>query len=252
MSTPKLPSKLAKEPLIDVIFELRFTSHISGVSALLPGLLFSKLTEMGSIESLPISQLPQQIREMDPNLQFSPLSRIVWGKFAILIGDRSVGIGCLIPYPGWSEFKAAIETVIGVVHGAALIRTIDRYSVKYVDFFETGDDCARALSQFNIDLRIGNHAVRAENTVIRVEIPRAPFVHAVQMMTTANIQSSPNGMRVGAILDVDTLTATPSLDVASFVSALPTLLDDIHLANKQMFFQCLSENGLNNLEPQYG
>ena len=251
MSTLKLPSKLAKEPLIDVIFELRFTSHQTGVSALLPGLLFTRLTGMGNIEPLPISQLPQQIRDMDPNLQFSPLSRIVWGRYAILIGDRSVGIGCLMPYPGWSEFKAAIETVIGVVHSAALIKTIDRYSVKYVDFFETGDDSARALSQFNIALRLGKHAVRAENTVIRVEIPRAPFLHAVQVMTTVNIQNSSNGIRTGAILDVDTLTTTPSFDVASFVAELPTLLDDIHLANKHMFFECLSENGLNSLEPQY-
>lgn len=251
MSKLNIPSKLAKEPLIDVIFELRFTSHISGLSVLLPGLLFSKLIGMGSIEALPISQLPQQIREMDPTLQFSPLSRIVWGKFLILIGDRSVGIGCLMPYPGWREFKAAIETVIGVVHDAKLITTIDRYSVKYVDFFETDNDCGRALSKFNIDLRIGDHAVRAENTVIRVEIPRAPFIHAVQMMTTANIQNLSNGMKVGAILDVDTLTTTSNIGVVSFVSELPTYLDAIHLANKQMFFECLSVSGLNSLEPQY-
>lgn len=250
MSTPKLPSKLAKEPLIDVVFEMRFSSHVA-VSTVLPGLLFSKLSGVGNIESLPISHLPQQIREMDPTLHFSPLNRIAWGKFAILVGDRSVGVGCSIPYPGWSDFKDAIERVFHVVNEAGLIKTIDRYSVKYVDFFETGDDCALALSQFNIGLRIGTHDLRAENTVLRVEIPRSNFLHAVQVMTSATVQLPAIGARSGAILDVDTLSVAPVKDISIFAIELSTLLDEIHLANKQMFFECLSENGLRNLEPQY-
>lgn len=251
MSTIKLPSKLAKEPLVDVIFELRFTSHRNGISALVTGQLLTHLTGLGNIESLPISHLPQQIRDTDPNLQFSALSRIVWGRYVILIGDRSIGVGCLMPYPGWTEFRVAIKTVIDVLQKAELIKTIDRYSIKYVDFFETGENNALALTHFNVDLRIGKHVVKAENTVMRVEIPRGQFLHAVQVISTAHIQESSGGLRTGAILDVDTLMTTPNKDVASFVTELPTLLEDIHLANKQMFFECLSETGLSNLEPQY-
>lgn len=250
MTASKLPSKLAKEPLIDVVFEMRFSSQIP-LSPVLPGLLFSKLSGVGNIESLPISQLPQQMREMDPTLHFSPLSRITWGKFAILIGDRSVGVGCSIPYPGWVEFKCAIEKVFNEVLAAGLIKTIDRYSIKYVDFFETGDDFALALSQFNIGLRIGTHDVRAENTVLRVEIPRLNFLHAVQVMTSASIQSVSLGTRSGAILDVDTLSVAPVASISAFATELSNLLDEIHLANKQIFFECLSTSGLKNLEPKY-
>ncbi|MBK9441316.1 MAG: TIGR04255 family protein [Comamonadaceae bacterium] len=250
MTTRQLPSKLAKEPLIDVIFEIRFSSSFPG-SAVLPGLLLSKLKEVSNFEAMPIAQLPQQMREMDPNLQFSPLSRLTWGRFAILVGDRSVGVGCVMPYPGWADFKGAIEQVMNVVLSDALIKSIERYSIKYVDFFETNEDAASALSQFNIDLRVGMHAVKAENSVIRVEIPRAPFLHAVQMMTHANLQLASGAMRSGAILDVDTLTSASIPEVQSFITDLPRLLDEIHLANKQMFFECLSESGLSNLEPQY-
>jgi len=251
MSTVKLPSKLAKEPLVDVMFELRFSSHKTDVSALVIGQLFTNLTGLGNIEQLPIAHLPQQIRDSDPNLQFSALSRIVWGRYVILIGDRSIGVGCLMPYPGWAEFRIAIKTVIDVLYKADLIKSIDRHSIKYVDFFVTGENNALALSHFNVDLRIGKHVVKAENTVMRVEIPRGQFLHAVQLISTAHIQESSGGIRSGAILDVDTLTTTPNNDVASFVTGLTTLLDDIHLANKQMFFECLSEAGLSNLEPQY-
>ena len=156
-----------------------------------------------------------------------------------------------MPYPGWAEFRIAIKTVIDVLYKADLIKSVDRHSIKYVDFFETGENNALALSNFDVNLRIGKHVVKAENTVMRVEIPRGQFLHAVQVISTAHIQEPLGGVRTGAILDVDTLMTTPNNDVGLFVAELPTLLEDIHLANKQMFFECLSEAGLSNLEPQY-
>lgn len=250
MIATKLPSKLGKEPLIDVIFEIRFTSD-KPASAVLPGLLFSQLIGVTTIEPLPASQLPQQIREMDPNLHFSALSRLRWGRFAVLVGDRSLGVGCTMPYPGWVDFKIAIELVMRLACTANLMTSIDRYSIKYVDFFDTNGDYARAFGQFNIAVRIGKHEVRAESSIIRVEIPRTPFTHAVHVMTNASVQSGTSSIRTGAILDVDTLVVETISDVATFVTDLPHLLDAIHLANKQMFFECLSDSGLNNLDPKY-
>ena len=75
-----LPKKLKKEPLIDAVFEVRFTSAFPA-GGVLPGLLFGNLDGDKKIEQLPLLQLPQVIRDADPNLRFAPLSRLDWGNF---------------------------------------------------------------------------------------------------------------------------------------------------------------------------
>ena len=250
MNRQPLPKKLAKEPLIDVVFEVRF-SAIGAGSTVLPGLLFSKLPNVGNIEPLPALQLPQQIRDSDPQFQFAPLNRIWWGNFALLVGDKTLAVGCKMPYPGWDSFRSAIVQVLSLLKETNFFTSIDRYSLKYVDFFDTGNDHSLALTHFDLDLRIGKHKLAAENTVLRIEIPRDSFLHAIQMVTEANIQQEGTQVRRGAILDVDTLRLHREDDMNKFVAELPEALERIHLANKEVLFECLSVEGLKRLEPQY-
>jgi len=250
MTRANLPSKLAKEPLIDVIFEVRFTGSVPGTT-LLPGLLFNKITGITNIEPLSASQLPQSIRDGDPNLQFAPLNRLSWGDFAILVGDRSLSVGCKMPYPGWTRFKAAILEVVEVFRNAPFVTTIDRYALKYVDFFETGSDLKKAVEQFDISLRLGKHQLSAENTMIRIEISRPPYLHAVQIMTLANIQAPGMVGRSGAVLDVDTLVVESFGDVPTLLADFAARLDAIHWANKEVFFESLNNTALEELGPSY-
>lgn len=251
MNSTRLPAKLAKEPLIDVVFEVRFASSIPGGS-ILPGIVFAGLgDQIARVESLPAQQLPQQVRELDPALLYAPLTRIVWGSFAVLIGDKTLGIACAMPYPGWTEFKKAILKVMNILDAANFVTSIERHSLKYVDFFETGQDHAAALQYFDLALKLGTHEVVSENTNIRVELLSGSFLHAIQIMTSATIQSPNMPERVGAVLEVGTVQQDPELDVSRFIRNLPGFLDEIHNANKEIFFECLSKEGLSKLEPQY-
>ena len=99
-----LPSKLKKEPIIDALFEMRFTSATSA-SSIVPGVLFSKLSGDKTIERLPTEQIPKQLLESEPNLRFAPLVRLHWDNFLISIGDRSLAVACKMPYPGWKTFR---------------------------------------------------------------------------------------------------------------------------------------------------
>jgi uncharacterized protein (TIGR04255 family) len=137
MTAHSLPKKLGKEPLIDVVCGVSFVSDFP-VDTLLPGLLLPKLVgKQPKFEALPAAQLPQIVRDSDPNLKNAPLMRVVVDEqFAVLIGSKWLGVGCQMPYAGWSAFRKMIETVFSVLEEASFIKEVDRHSLKYVDFLQ--------------------------------------------------------------------------------------------------------------------
>jgi uncharacterized protein (TIGR04255 family) len=246
---PHLPKKLNKEPLIDVVFELRFLSSQAG-TAFLPSLLYSNIKGLLNIEPLPSSQLPKELRDTDPRLMFSPLNRIWWGDFVLLIGDRSLAVGCRMPYPGWTIFKSGIQQILDVLKNANQIIEVQRYSLKYVDFFETDKNHLKAISNFKLELKVGSHRLAGENLALKIEIPRKNFLHAVQFIAESGIQTE-SRYRLGSILEVDSICNLSGDASRVFFTNSTSLLDDIHDSNKEMFFECLSDSGLRDLEPIY-
>ena len=244
-----LPIKLAREPLIDVVFEARFTSRVA-LAAFLPGYLFAKLPNVESIDSLPAAQLPAQMRMVDPNLQFAPLARVVWQEFFILVSDSSVAVACKLPYPGWQRFRAAIEEVMAYVRSSGLIQSLQRYSLKYVDLIEI-DNLSEQASKINWNIRLGNTQVTNQNTVLRVEIEQYGHLNSVSFASQANVKLWNGIEKAGALLDVDSSNVGEPPSADSFFNQISSLLDAIHDSNKNTFFECLTPLGLAELEPVY-
>lgn len=250
MTAKPLPVKLEKEPLIDVVCAVNFESD-GHADALLPGLLLPKLAGRPlKFETLPAAQLPQVVRESDPNLQNAPLMRVVVDeRFTVLIGSKWLGVGCQMPYSGWSAFKEMIETVFAVLRDAPFVTRVERHSLKYVDFIESqgGDE---SLSRFNLQIEIAGRKLSNQATQLRTEIVEPPFLHAATIFSPAAAKR-PDGTTInGAVVDVDThrIERFATID---FLENLSQLLDAIHTANKTFFFALLSDAGLQELRPLY-
>jgi hypothetical protein len=71
----KLPVKLAKEPLLEAVCELRVESGVE-LHAVVPGLLYTKLSNIRAIEQLPVSNVPAEVRASFPELSDAPLVRL--------------------------------------------------------------------------------------------------------------------------------------------------------------------------------
>ncbi|MBP9217113.1 MAG: TIGR04255 family protein, partial [Agitococcus sp.] len=181
----KLPIKLAKEPIIDAVFELRMQS-VFPLSNILTGILFSKLDGEKVIENLAITNLPKQLRDADPNLRFAPLIKIHWDGFMLLVGDQSVAVACKLPYPRWVNLKKAIQTVINIILGANIVTVIERYSMKYVNIIDSSSVINKA-NLVNLNIMLGEHTVSDKNFQLRVEIPNNNFISAIQIVSDASV-----------------------------------------------------------------
>jgi uncharacterized protein (TIGR04255 family) len=246
----KLPTKLHKEPLMDAVFEIRFSTLIPG-SSILPGIYFDKLDGEKRIEQLSVASIPKQIRDTDPNLQFAPLMRVYWNDFIILIGDRSVAVACGLPYPGWVKFKETILRVVEILGAVGTIQEIQRYSLKYVDII-SGKNIEERIASVNLHVRLGDHCLEKDNFQFRIEILSGQYINAIQIISsavgmTANKKTSTEGL----VIDVDTICNIDSQKLVEFSPDLSEKLDQIHRENKVMFFNCLAPTTLTALEPTY-
>jgi uncharacterized protein (TIGR04255 family) len=253
MTSKPLPTKLGKEPLIDVACAVTFDAE-APVSQVLPGFLLSRSPgKQSTFESMPAALIPQMFRDQQPNMRDAPLVRVTLGddRFPILIGDRTLAVGCKMPYAGWAAFKEAIISVFSVLETATFIRKIEGHSLKYVDLL-TDHDAPSSLSRFNLRLEIANRVLDQEATLLRVELKEPPFLHAVTIASPAIIQR-PDGTKAnGSVVDVDTHRQQEFAVARDFTEQLPELLEEIHTANKAFFFDLLSNSGLKELEPHYG
>lgn len=244
-----LPKKLNKEPLIDAVFEVRFTTAMPA-SVILPGYLFDKLNGTKSIEALPISQLPKLMRDADPSLRFAPLSRLNWDQFLINIGDFSVSISCKYPYPGWGAFKPAIIQVITFLVEIGIVETVERYSMKYVDLIPSSD-IQQQVSMINLGVTIAGHKLEKEPFQLRMEIPRDGFINIVQVTSSATVALYNKTTKEGLAVDVDTIVNQNAVSMQTLLEGFSDKLEAIHQTNKAMFFDCITPSTIALLEPVY-
>jgi len=250
MTGQALPKKLKREPLVDAIFEIRFTPS-TAASTVLPGFFFAKLQpKKWEVELLPAAEIPSQIRSVDNHLRYQPLMRIRWDNFIILIGDTTLGLACNIPYPGWANFKERIVRAVGILVESNIVKTVERYSLKYVDVLEAAS-LAEQIQRVNLDLRVGSHTVAKEAFTVRVEIPDDAFIKVVQIAASATAKTSDGRVRKGSLVDIDTICNYKTTDLKAFADELPDRLEAIHIENKKVFFDCLRPETIKYLEPVY-
>lgn len=245
----KLPKRLRKAPLIDAVFECRFDARFPA-SNILPGVFLSAFEGGHQLERLPHSDIPEQIRNGDVNLQYAPLVRLRVNDFTFLIGDRSVAIACNLPYKGWGHFKSNIVKTIGALKGAGFISKIERYSTKYVNLIQPNSPDDR-VSIANISVKIGSRALVKEPYHVRAEMNTDGFVNIVQIVSSASATLSDNTSLEGLVIDVDTIKNAGGISFEEMERCLDDALDSIHGVTKAIFFDCLTEDTIDRLEPEY-
>jgi uncharacterized protein (TIGR04255 family) len=242
----RIPKRLGKEPLLEVICEIRFTSDIGAPSDVLPGILYEEYRgRFGDIDRLPAGRLPMEARLADPALKYAPTVILSNGQFTLQIGDHMASISCKKPYVGWEKYGKECGEFFDKLRATKLITKPERLSIRYIDILSLDD--AVNLNALNICLRVGEMEIKSEATHIRTEITEGDFTHIVQIGFPA-IAAYPQGDKIqGLMVDVDTMKRITSNSWA----ALPADIAEAHELNKKQFFSLLSRDTLRSLLPEY-
>ncbi|MGP6433504.1 TIGR04255 family protein [Pseudomonas paraglycinae] len=245
----KLPTKLLKGPLVDAAFEIRFETAIP-LSTILPGHLYSQWGG-ASIERMPHADIPEQIRNSDPNLQYAPLVRLKIEKFVISVSDRSVQISCRYPYSGWPLFEEQIIKTLNTINAINLVGPVARYSLKYTDVLPS-ELMQNTSDYLNAQIAIGGRGIDIAKINLQTEILESEAINLLQIVGRVDAQILETGEpKSGLLIDIDSIRQLESISLSDFIKIAKENLTSLHAVNKKIFFDCLSERGLKTLEPEY-
>lgn len=247
--TTKLPNSLEREPLVEAVFEVRLNGdpHMADI---LPGVLFGQLDPKPTIQRLPAAEIPQPIRARDPNLVFSPVIRLDGGNIAISIGDRNLVIGCKLPYPKWSGFRAAILDIVGRVAHVGIEGPVERYSLKYVNLIQ-GPTIADQIAKINLSVKIGEVEANDDHLSVQVHRNEGDTLHIMSVVTGAQGRIADGKQVFGAVVDIDSIRTVQFSDFSAFAQRLEPAIETLRRANKVKFFSCLTEAAVNEMGPKY-
>jgi uncharacterized protein (TIGR04255 family) len=246
MKEKLIPKKLRKEPLIEAVCELRFTSDKDSISDLLPGLIFQKLSErFPKIEKLPASNLPAFVLKSDPNLRYTPTIKLTGEPYSIMIGEHVFSLSCSRPYVGWDKFSLIIVELLTLIRETSLINHPERISIKYIDILP--DTEKLTLESLNIDLQIGGNRITTAAVQLNTEINAAEYTHIIQIASPAKATLNNGQSFDGILISIDTMSQTiPD----NFWLNLKDFIDRAHAINKSMFFSLLKDETIKLLEPE--
>jgi len=239
-----LPVRLERPPLVEAIFEVRFAGGKLFASDLLPGMLYGKLTQaFENAEPLPISTLPREMREEDPNLRYQASVRLNGHEGALLVGDHVFSISKTPPYEGWSVFRKRISEVLLAVHATGLVVGLERYSLKCVNVISSVHRVP--ISALNMDVRLDGFDLANRGFRLRSEIDMSPFITVVEVGANVTIETAAL-KREGVLVSLDTIRDRPA---EGFWSDISTHIDEVHTKLRGVFFGLLTSETLNGLGP---
>lgn len=244
----KLPTRLKNDPLVGVLFELRFSSDLPIVN-ILPGILFSKLG-CSKIDKTQHAEIPDVIRNQNEALAYLPVVKIIWGDYIILLGNKALALECRLPYKGWGDFREKIISFLTEINTVSLPMKIHRYSLKYIDIlnFEGSPVIGDKL---NVKFSLGNAEWNLAGTHIKTQTVVEDVSVVIQLAGSAGAHFEDGTSRKGFLVDTDTICNINQCSLNEFMPKLSDGISHLHDVNKRLFFSYLTQGGLDMLEPEY-
>jgi uncharacterized protein (TIGR04255 family) len=236
-----IPKKITPCSIVEAVFEARFETSIPSAAVL--GLLYPNLLDkFQNFNELPILQIPEDIRNQNPNLKYQPFYRFSDNaNFEILVGSNVVAISNTKNYAGWELFSENIYFILNILLEAKIPSAISRFGLRYMSFFEL--DIFKVI---NFELTQNKSPILSEALFINSLLRCDNFLINLQLSNNVIL---PENQKKGSLVDIDTYVENIELEM--FKEEYKPILENAHLQEKKLFFGLLNKDFLDSFSPEY-
>ena len=244
------PVRLNKEPLVEAVCQLRVAGKVA-LNTFFPGLLLAKHpADVSELLQSPMAMIPEQLRSMQPEMAFASLVQLRFKGVLVMIGERAITVSNPAPYLGWPGFKSLIVEVFTVLFESTLVASVERYSLKYTNVLKA-NEAPDSLGALAWSLSVGQLDLNKRATTVQTEMLTDGLVTIITLGGGVTVQAVGQAPVQGSLIDVDTICQNKPQSAKAFAASMSGELDRIRRVNKETFFECLTDEAINELDPVY-
>ncbi len=238
----QLPKRISPCPIVEAIVQIRFSSAVLPDAVF--GIMYQEFAKdfSGKVEKLPILQLPEPIRAVDPNLMYQPHYKLRNANLVLQVGPRVASLSNSKEYMGWDDFSRKLIEVFSRLQKLSIVKAVERLGIRYINLFK--DDI---YNNINLRILMDDQPLRTLRKTLRAELEDSGFITTLQIANPAKIQLQTQAIE-GSVIDID--VARQSFDT-DFFQDMEDILQKGHNIEKKLFFTLLKKEFLNTLNPEY-
>jgi len=235
----KIPKKISPDHIKDSIVGIRYTTKTPFEVAI--GLFYKSLDNTFFYTNRPVGN-KQPIAYQQIPLFYNE-------KIKIEIQPNSIVFSCLNEYISWGKFKPEIENVLLQLEKVNIIETYTRIGIRYINEYPNLDfkDCIKFSFTLGIpELNSDVYSFRSEFNVNDLMI--ILNLNNKVPVLSANPASNQMAITPSSYIDIDIIKDNIN---ETEIKNLISYIEDLHIKEKEIFFNLLTEKYLETLNPTY-
>jgi len=229
-----LPVKLAKDAILEALFEVQFTHEE------LPELVFGRLVDLDLWKGfeqvrLPLSQMPAEVRNLDPNLRFQPTLRLQShdAREVANVGTNVISFHNNNGYFGWSSgFSERIFFIIDSLYSISSLK-IEKLTLRYVNALTISDHKIDSPNDIELLLSVKNQTV-SNSFNVNLRGNGCDEFEVLTRIATPDFVNGPIPSDTSVYIDIS-VSRTKSNQSLS-IEDLKSWVEKAHVREKEEFF----------------
>ncbi|MCI5107118.1 MAG: TIGR04255 family protein [Pseudomonadales bacterium] len=236
---------MASDPILEALFELRFTSSNPATSSIILGCLSS--SHLGDrytkTERLAAADIPLVVRRSDKAFSHQPEFRLrAEDNSSISIGSNSLSMNVTAPYIGGEKFLESIYEVLEKLISLKLGLVVERVAFRYINLVEPDTDYESDFDAIKFQGNLMGLDLKQQDTFLQVNLKEDDIYHVIKVSNQTEARNNQTMKAItGLLLDIDTYRTEK---LTEFWSNYKNILAELRASEREVFETIMERKAL--------